>query len=400
MQDKTNLITEAKKFKSAEEFVEAQKKNKMYHVSDNPNLIINKDYKPKQGQLGKGLYVTKDPEIWQGGQIGKRPYVYEIDANNLKIANDYPVRSELMDWGSKNGYYKKDFLKKPNGEYVLGQDGNPMKIWQETPKSEKLMDYKDPMTGSKMSGLEQEYLKSKGYDGVSASYSPDGEQSLIFNYDKIKINPIKTKSQLTAIWNKAHKTTPETSLITEAKKYKSADEFVKGDKLKILDNNVTIDYIHRGDMDIKLINGDTKKIFIPDNEATIIVKNIKGQKRELSYNYFKEIIEKQNIEKKRKVIMLKKNKERKKIFDEKTLGKMYKVGVGNISKLKRTDFFIFNDTKYIIDKVKKYDDNIVYSIVQVQSPRKSYQYNKENYTINKTKSQLIDIWRKYYQQRR
>lgn len=200
--------------------------NKLYHVSDNPNLKISKDYNPKQGQLGKGLYVTKDPKVWQGGQIGKRPYVYEVDASNLKIADDYPTRGELIDWGSKNGYYKKDFLKKPNGEYVLGKDGGPMKVWQETPKAEKLMSYKDPMTGSKMSGLEQEYLKSKGYDGVSASYSPDGEQSLIFNYDKIKITPVKPKLP-----------TPKlTGLEQEARKYKSAEEFVKAQE-KLGDNS-------------------------------------------------------------------------------------------------------------------------------------------------------------------
>jgi len=232
--DADNLTQEARKYKTADEFVKAQRTNKLYHVSDNPNLKLSKDYQPKQGQLGKGLYVTKDPEIWQGGQIGKRPYVYEIDASNLKIANDYPASSELIDWGSKNGYYKKDFLKKPNGEYVLGIDGKPMKIWQETSKAEKLMDYKDPMTGSKMSGLEQEYLKSKGYDGVSASYSPDGEQSLIFNYDKVKINPVKTKSQLTDIWNKANQATPDQSLLAEAKKYKSAEEFVKAQKDKFI----------------------------------------------------------------------------------------------------------------------------------------------------------------------
>jgi hypothetical protein len=37
----------------------------------------------------------------------------------------------------------------------------------------------------------------------------------------------KTKSQLTDIWNEANKATPEQSLIQEAKKYKSAEEFVK-----------------------------------------------------------------------------------------------------------------------------------------------------------------------------
>jgi hypothetical protein len=197
------LTLEAQKYKTAEDFVKAQGENKLYHVSNNPNLKIDKNYSPKQGQLGKGFYVTKDPEIWQGGQIGKRPYVYEVNTNNLKLADNYPTRNELIDWGSKEGYYKNDFLKKPNGEYVLGQDGKPMKVWQETPKAEKLMDYKDPMTGNKMSGLEQEYLKAKGYDGTSASYSPDGEQAVIFNYDKIKLSPTKTKSQLTDIWNKA-----------------------------------------------------------------------------------------------------------------------------------------------------------------------------------------------------
>jgi hypothetical protein len=183
--------------------------DKLYHVSDNPNLKIDTNYNPKQGQLGKGFYVTKNPETWQSGQIGNRPYVYEIDNAGLNIAKDYPTRDELIKWGSKNGYYTKDVLKKPDGNYVLGMDGKPMKVWQETPKALKLMEYQDPMTGSKMSGLEQEYLKSKGYDGVSASYSPDGEQSVIFNYDKIKIKP---------------KVDPLTS---EAKKYKTAEEFVK-----------------------------------------------------------------------------------------------------------------------------------------------------------------------------
>jgi len=182
--------------------------DKLYHVSDNPNLKIDTNYNPKQGQLGKGFYVTKNPETWQSGQIGNRPYVYEIDNAGLNIAKDYPTRDELINWGSKNGYYTKDVLKKPDGNYVLGMDGKPMKVWQETPKALKLMEYQDPMTGSKMSGLEQEYLKSKGYDGVSASYSPDGEQSVIFNYDKIKIKP---------------KVDPLTS---EAKKYSNKNEFL------------------------------------------------------------------------------------------------------------------------------------------------------------------------------
>jgi hypothetical protein len=201
------LIEEAKKYKSAEEFVNSQTKNKLYHVSENPNLKIDPNYSPKQGQLGKGFYVSKDSETWRGGQIGKRDYVYEIDAKDLRIAEDYPTRSELINWGKDRGYFEYKTTRKPNGEIVyLSGTKKPHKSWQETEKAKKLMTYKDPMTGDIMSGLEQQYLKDKGYDGVSASYSPDGEQSVIFNYDKIKIKPAKTKSQLIDIWNKAQQT--------------------------------------------------------------------------------------------------------------------------------------------------------------------------------------------------
>jgi len=198
---------------------------KLYHVSDNPNLKISKDYEPKQGQLGKGFYVTNNPETWQGGQIGKRDYVYEVDKSGLEIADTYPTRSELIEWGSENGYYKKDLLKKPDGEYVLGDDGKPMLIWQETPKAEKLMTYKDPLTGDKLSGLEQEYLKSKGFDGVTASYSPDGEQSLIFNYDKIKITPISGAGK---IEDNPTTNNLETSIKKAKASGQSFDEWVKG----------------------------------------------------------------------------------------------------------------------------------------------------------------------------
>jgi len=59
-------------------------------------------------------------------------------------------------------------------------------------------------------------LKEKGYDGI---ISPNNE---IVVFDK---SQIKTKSQLIDIWNKANQ---PTDLVSEAKKYKTAEEFVKG----------------------------------------------------------------------------------------------------------------------------------------------------------------------------
>lgn len=40
-----------------------------------------------------------------------------------------------------------------------------------TDKYKKYSSYKDPMTGSSIDFLEQEYLKSKGYDGKEPLYS-------------------------------------------------------------------------------------------------------------------------------------------------------------------------------------------------------------------------------------
>lgn len=162
---------------------------RLFHVSDRPDLKIDRNYEPKRGQMGKGFYATNEPEVWQSGQIGNRPYVYEVDTNNLNIAKEFPTQKELIDWGSKNGYFKYEPLKRPSGEIVRGPDGSVIKSWVETPKAQKFMKYQDPMTGETMSGLQHEYLKAKGYDGAAASYSPDGQQIVIFNYDKIKLIP-------------------------------------------------------------------------------------------------------------------------------------------------------------------------------------------------------------------
>ena len=71
----------------------------------------------------------------------------------------------------------------------------------------------------------KEALKKLGYDGMITQESKFG-----VNYGVWNKKVIKTKSQLTDIWNKAHKEVKPSvvePLIEEAKKYKSADEFVK-----------------------------------------------------------------------------------------------------------------------------------------------------------------------------
>jgi len=167
---------------------------KVYHLSNNPNLIIDKDYNPKQGQLGKGFYVTKNIDDWGEEYIGKRDYIYQIkNFKDLKIAkpNEQPNRNRLVDFGIENGFYRMGKLVKPNGEIVKDLEGNDLIAPIETDKYIRYATYQDPMTGSSDDFLEQEYLKLNGFDGKEPYYSRDGHQIIIWNYDKIQLEIVK-----------------------------------------------------------------------------------------------------------------------------------------------------------------------------------------------------------------
>jgi hypothetical protein len=168
---------------------------KLFHVSDNPNLIVDASHKPAQGQMGQRFYATSEPEVWQDGGIGTRPHVYEIDTSNLKIASgaDVPDRETLTKFGLDNGYYEMGKVKRQDGSFVVGDDGQPIIRPVETKKAIARSDeYQDPMTGSRSDWLEEEYLRANGFDGVEASYSPDGHQVSIFNKEKVKLSVAPT----------------------------------------------------------------------------------------------------------------------------------------------------------------------------------------------------------------
>lgn len=162
-----------------------------YHISDNPNLVPNEDYEPKQGQMGKAFYVTSEPKMWQDS-LGGRKYMYEIDTSNLNITNDSPTRSELNDWALENGYFEMAIQRRKNGEVILDLDGAPMVRPTVTAKATKFL-WQDPMTGSTLNGLQNEFMRQQGFDGYEAEYSPEGHQIAIWNFDKIKLKRVGDK---------------------------------------------------------------------------------------------------------------------------------------------------------------------------------------------------------------
>lgn len=156
----TNLISEAKKYKSAEEFVKAQG-TPVYHGTASK---FDKFDKTKIGEAtgsgdwGDGFYFSDSKDVARsfandaGGDI-----VMEVNLKNLKFA-----------------------------------DGNKL---EKLPEIQNILD--DGMGFTDIG----EYLKSKGYDGVKYKHAGDGGlEYVVYDADKIK-----TKSQLTDIWKKANK---------------------------------------------------------------------------------------------------------------------------------------------------------------------------------------------------
>ena len=174
-----NLIQEAKKYKSAEEFVKAQGET-VYRGEGGSNVAQGK------ALLAEGKHFASDAEYPKGfGEV--REYVIKPNAKVLDLGD-----SDFAEISQKLGIPEKRYI---------------------SPKE--------------LSTIARE----KGYDVLqyNGEYKSTGKQ---FTHTvDLAGDSYVTKSQLTDIWNKAQSSNivPSTGddLIQEAKKYKSAEEFVK-----------------------------------------------------------------------------------------------------------------------------------------------------------------------------
>jgi hypothetical protein len=206
------LITEARKYKTAEEFVKAQGEP-LYHSTRTENIpSINQ--KGFTGDIGEMSGKT-------GGKMEKGVFLYgdkesaDIFGKNFKDSStvEVKVNGKIYDANSESKYGWEDDLQ-----------------IQEIAKDKKIINQ----------------LRKDGYVGVN-SVELGTPATFVF-----EPKTIKTKSQLTSIWNKAQEGKVETPkaeipktevkakpvekveptanvdpLITEARKYKTAEEFVK-----------------------------------------------------------------------------------------------------------------------------------------------------------------------------
>ena len=187
----TDLVNEAKKYKSAEEFVKAQRKplNVMAEVDKNPEIAR---LKKKYTEDGVTLYRG------EGGGGGLR--AREDIGNALGDGEYYANLSQASRYG-KNIKEKVVKLENPliiqtdqdlrnitgGSNLVVGKNVTPQVVKQQISEARKR-------------------ILDAGYDGViikMKSYQDSQNLIRLFEHDQTIVYP---KSQLTDIWNKANKT--------------------------------------------------------------------------------------------------------------------------------------------------------------------------------------------------
>jgi len=208
----SDLLSEAKKYKSAEEFIKAQG-TPVYHGTNYANARKIQ----KEGINPENAGAIQE---WMKGNK------YSFFTGDEKYAQSYGIQKGGGD--TKSGR-----------SFVLAIK-SPKDIQIETSTFKKGMKFPDLVSQQKINP-ENIYIK-----GIDNKWYPikefnffTGESDTFMGKTKLDELPIKTKSQLIDIWNQANKA--DSDLLSEAKKYKSADEFVNSQG-KILYHGTSADY--------------------------------------------------------------------------------------------------------------------------------------------------------------
>lgn len=202
--ENTDLIEEAKKYKSAEEFVKAQE-DKLFIHGTQKKIDGNLELKSKAGGVQTPekdavdvLYVTPNTDT---GKMHSRMYTKQ---NGVIYAIKLKPEAKIFDY--TNPAHRKMIEKTMtesqkrlvNDNLVDGQLS-----WMATPpvKNVKKLGF-DGMKQIERKAGEDAYSATFG----DAKYSENAESLMLFNKNVFEqVDQVKNKSQLTDIWNKANK---------------------------------------------------------------------------------------------------------------------------------------------------------------------------------------------------
>lgn len=194
-----DLIQEAKKYKSAEEFVKAHGKPVFSGGSEITKAWSNEKmggfgsiYRGRN-ELGGGIYITDSPEYAKtfGSQLTEsllKPNLKLLDIRETsKVIGSAELNKIKAGFKDYNNYLKN------GGEELLPTD-----------YPNEIVDKIQNVYG----GNSTDILKKAGFDGIIADESRIGGQGgTVWNI--FDANSLQTKSQLTDIWNQANKKTAQ-----------------------------------------------------------------------------------------------------------------------------------------------------------------------------------------------
>lgn len=180
----TALIQEARKYKSAEEFVNSlSSKNHQLINPEDGGVYLHGTTKENYDSLLKNGFNAK---LNKKG-FAEQPEAFHVgDSIEAGMYGDRVVAVKARSGESVKTISRSDFTPEQNRSFKRGID-------------------------------EINWAKNHGYDAINA-----GDELIIVNPQKFEVFD---KSQLTDIWNKANKAGDD--LMEQAKKYNSAEEFVK-----------------------------------------------------------------------------------------------------------------------------------------------------------------------------
>lgn len=141
----------------------------LYHLTNNPNFNIEREFDHKQQMMGRGLYLTTLEGItdWEV-LLGTREYVIPVDVSRLEIVEerDLPSERDMVKDIKDEGYGVSDVKKyEPTGD-TFGK--RPIEI------ATKVF-----------------WSLMNGFDGIKPIGDPEEpEQVVIYNYEDIRIGNV------------------------------------------------------------------------------------------------------------------------------------------------------------------------------------------------------------------
>lgn len=304
------LVAEARKYKTAEEFIAAQGEMQ-YHGSP----VTFKEFKVENGR--------------------------QFFTDNAEFAKEFSERAAKFYGEGANPSVTEAILdiQKP---YIIDAKGDFAGNYQFGKKAEGYL----------------KALKDDNYDSVIIKNTKDeGTVTIVKSKDQIK-----TKADLTSIWNKAQeskKTTPEErALIAEARKYKTVEEFIAA-------QGQTLFRASSKPFDIKLMQDDG--IFLTPNK-----KYAEDWQKYQGYKNLEEFVIAPNA----------------KILTQKDFPKKFIKEEGGYT------FTSLDDQAAIIKYAKEKGFDGIEDYASKAGERTSHEFAIWNKDVIKTKAQLTDIWNK------